>query len=892
MWTDATNVLSQKDALRYAWGRRAEGSRTDPAAAAIVLRDPDGIYSGRNPRSPYYGQLGRNTPVRISHGGASVALVIPPDVQGRATTTDTAALDITGDIDVRADLTPSQWGGITELGAWEVMGKYGGISQVSWGLFVLDDGQVSLRWSADGIAVLSRSSTLPVPFAPGQRGAIRATLDVNNGAAGHTVVFYTSDTLSGTWTQLGDPVVTAGTTSIFNSTASLEVGDISALGFADISREIHAIEVRNGIAGSAVANPNFAAQASGTTSFADAAGRTWSLAGGVQITSRRTRAVLEASSWVPRWGASGVDVTTPVTAAGVLRRLGRGAKPLASALRRRLPTGDPIAYWPLEDGRDATQGASPIAGCPPLRVAGFSFGQDASCPGSAALPTVSAGATMQARVPSATTSSGWTISMVYQLDTAPAVVAAAGFLAFTATGTAAHGIVVGFTSPNVIVDFYDPLGNLLTSTSFSNAGLIGPDRWIRMDFTAEYIGPHTNFTAVFVATDGSQQALSTTALAGTPGIVEDVASVIGVGLSDMAIGHLTVFDTPAVSIWDGSESGYDSETAGARLVRLGDEEGVPVAVADSVGTDTAMGPQRPATLLDLVGACEAADGGILYEDRERAGLVYRTRSTLCNQTPRVTIPYAQLAPPLEPTDDDKLIRNDRTVSRDRGSSARAVLTTGALSTALPPDGVGVYDDSQTLTVHSDDQLPDIASWLLHLGTWDEARYPKVRIYLHKYPALIPAVCSLRPGDVIRITGLPDWLPPGPLDLMVEGAEEEWKTFEWTIDLSCSPAGMWSVGVLDDATLGRLDTDGSQLASGVTSTATSLSVTTTAGQIWTTDSADRPFDIRVGGEVMTVTNVVGASSPQTFTVTRSVNGIVKAHSSGASVALATPTILAL
>ncbi len=546
----------------------------------------------------------------------------------------------------------------------------------------------------------------------------------------------------------------------------------------------------------------------------------------------------------------------------------------------------------MEDGREATQVASPIAGCPPLRVSGFSFAQDASCPGSDSLPTVSAGATMQARVPSDPSPAGWTISMVYQLDTAPAVSASAGFLAFTATGTAAHGIVIGFTSPNVVIDFYDPLGNLLTSTSFSNAGLIGPGQWIRVDFTAEFIGPHTNFTAVFVATDGSQQALSTTALTGTPGIVEDIASVIGTGLSDMAIGHLAVFGTSAVSIWDGSESGYSGETTGDRIARIGAEESLPVLVAESEGVRTAMGPQRPSTLLDLLGDCEAADGGILYEDRARAGLVYRTRSTLYNQDPKLTIPYAQLAPPLEPTDDDRHLRNDRIAARTNGSSARAVLTSGPLSTAPPPDGVGVYDDSQTVNVESDDQLPDIASWLLHLGTWDESRYPTVRIYLHKYPALIPAVCSLQPGDVIRITGLPDWLPPGPLDLLVEGGEEEFKSLEWTITLACSPAGMWSVGVLDDTTLGRLDTAGSQLASGVTSTATSLSVATTSGQVWTTAAGDRPFDIRVGGEVMTVTNVTGASSPQTFTVTRSVNGIVKSHLAAADVRLATPTILAL
>lgn len=887
VWTNVSGDVQDEDGVRYTWGRRSEGSRTDAATASVVLRNEDGRYSSRNPGSPYFGQLGRNTPVRISHGGADVALVIASGDAGRAQTADHASLDITGDIDVRADLTPAQWAGpTTEDGGWEVMGKWGGIPQNSWLLTLGETGKISLQWSTGGIGSDFALSTRPVPFLPGQRGAIRATLDVNNGAGGHTTTFYTATTLAGPWTQLGDPVTAGGVTSIFASTATLQVGDVSSTTSENIHREIHAVEVRNGIAGSAVANPDFSAQASGTTGFTDAAGRSWSVAGDAAITSRRTRAVLEASEWVPRWSSGGLDVTAPIHASGILRRLSQGDKPLSSALRRRLPTADPIAYWPLEDGQNATQAASPIVGCPPLRVADFSFAQDDTCPGSSSLPAVGDAATMQARVPLTTNLTGWTISMVYQLDSAPA--STSPWLAFTTTGTAAANLVMNFTSPNVVMDFYDASDALITSTSFSNSGLIGAGTWIRVDVSAEYVGPNTNYSAIFVATDGSQQAASTTSLAGLPGIVEDIATAFGTQLSGMAIGHLAVFDDPNVTIWDGSESGYDGEEAADRLIRLAGEENVPIAVATSDEVETELGPQRPSPLLTLFSEVEEADGGVLYEDRDRLGLAYRTRATLYNQTPKVELTYSQLVTPMEPTDDDRYLRNDRTVARTRGSSARAVLTSGPLSTAEPPDGVGVYDDTQTLNVHSDEQLPDIASWLLHQGTWDEARYPRVRILLHKHPSLIPEVSALVPGDVIRITDLPDFLPPGPLDLMVEGGDEELSSQEWVVNLACSPAGMWSVAVADDADTARVDTDGSELASGVTSSATSLSVATLTGARWTTSAGEMPFDIRVGGEVMTVTAISGASSPQTFTVTRSTNGIVKAHSAGTDVALAYPS----
>lgn len=852
-WTNVTSdALHDTGGITYRWGRRAEGSRTEPSTAEFDLLNPDGKYSSRNPLSPYYGQLGRNTPVRISHDGADVALVIPAGEQLRASTVDHASLDIVGDIDVRADLTPAQWAGSTTAGSWEVMGKWGGIPQNSWLLTVADNGRIRFHWSENGITSMIEQSTVEVPFAPGERGAIRVTLDVNNGAAGHTLTFYTATTMAGSWIQLGDPVVATGVTSIFSSTASLHVGDVFSSEFADIERIYHAIEVRSSIAGSAVANPDFAAQASGTLNFVDAAGRTWSVTSG-SITSRRTRAVLEASEWAPRWSSGGLDVTTPIEASGPLRRLSQGSKPLASALRRRLPTGNPIAYWPLEDGRDATQAASPISGCPPLRVSGFSFGQDSSCPGAASLPSIGQTATMQARVPNVVPGTGYTISMVYSLDAAPA--STSPWLAFTSTGTAAHNIVVNFTSPNVVIDFYNAADVLITSTSFSNTGLIGDGLWIRVDLTASYVGPTTDYTATFVATDGSTQATSTTSLTGVPGIVEDIATAFGSDLNGMNLGHLAVFDEPSVSIWNGSESGYDGEIIGDRLTRLATEEGVLLSVASRDGADTALGPQHPDKLMDLFWEAEAADMGFLYEERTRAALSYRTRTTLYNQSPALTLSYSQLVTPFETVDDDRYLRNDRTATRELGSSARAVLESGTLSIQDPPNGVGLYDDTTTVNVHSDDQLNDVAGWLLHLGTVDEARYPQIRILIHKYPALIDDVCRLKPGDIICITDLPDFLPPGPVYLMVEGGMEEIRALEWSVTLVCSPGSPWNVIELNDDDA-RLDTDGSTLVSAVSSSATSLVVHTTqpatAGlmPVWTEDAADCPFDLEMGGEHIT------------------------------------------
>jgi hypothetical protein len=63
-------------------------------------------------------------------------------------------------------------------------------------------------------------------------------------------------------------------------------------------------------------------------------------------------------------------------------------------------------------------------------------------------------------------------------------------------------------------------------------------------------------------------------------------------------------------------------------------------------------------------------------------------------------------------------------------------------------------------------------------------------------------------------------------------------------------------------------------------------------LWTTIASDMPFDILMGGEQMTVTNITGSSSPQTFTVTRGVNGVVRSHSAGEDLRLFSPTNISL
>lgn len=1046
VWTDVTKDTYAAEKISIARGRADEGARTDPGSceltfnngASRIVPGVSGRYSPRNPLSDLYGRIGRNTPIRVSVPGPTSYLELDGDPANYATTPDTAALDITGDLDLRWE-GEANW---NQLGAQVLIGKWDPVGQKAY-MLRLEDGYLVIHHSTDGqngALIRWRLPALP------QRAALRATLDVDNGAGGRTANFYWAPTIAGPWTQFGDTATVAGTATTFVSTAPLRIAPADLVSSTTlrypVTGRVYKAEVRNGINGPVVAAPDFTVQAPGTTAFTDSAGLTWTLAGQAAISNRRTRFVGEVSAWPSRWDVSGKDVRVPVKAAGVLRRYGQGAKPLDSTLRRRIPSGKPLAYWPMEDGAEATQAASAVSGGQPLRVSGLSFGGSDYPAGSNPLPTLGQAASLDGRVPGAK-AGGWHVEMVYKLGALPTVEQTMLSLTLNpGTGGVAQ-VLCRVSAAGIRVQGLDSDGNVVAFFVFSDAAAINDFAgvWNRLQIFSAVSGSNAYLNVAWRDVVENTWWNARTTYVGTPGTLTGVKGAWGSDFQGMAIGHLAAWDiggttAPAagVTVYESADDGFRQEAAGVRMTRLASEEGIPVTVYGAVTRQEPLGPQRPETMLALLEEAADVEGGILYERRDRLGLVYRDRASLYSQTPALRLDYnvaGHVAPPLEPVDDDQGVRNDVTVTRDGGASARVTLDTGALSTQAPPNGVGVYDESTTLNLYDDDQPAQHAAWRLHLGTTDEARYPVVNINLAAGPALIDAVTALDSGDRIQIANPPAWLPPGPIDLIVQGYNEVMgHPNDWDLQLNCTPASPWTVGEvaivedfedgayavtitgggnapwfrsqahyntgtwslqsgaitnnqtsdaivtvpdgsteltfwyrvsseasgpgfegdrllvlidgvqvlraqgevdwtrttidvtgkaavtfryvkdnssasgedaawIDDLTFTRspmrADTDGSQLAAGVTATATTLSVAVTAGPRWVDSAAypaEFPFDITVGGERMRVTGITGTTSPQTFTVIRATNGVVKAQTAGTDVRLADPTIAAL
>ncbi|MEU9792876.1 hypothetical protein AB0E27_20000 [Streptomyces sparsogenes] len=583
----------------------------------------------------------------------------------------------------------------------------------------------------------------------------------------------------------------------------------------------------------------------------------------------------EVSSWPQRWDLSGTDVWVELEAAGIMRRLAQGAAPAHSVIYNAISAPQLTglqAYWPCEDAVGSLRLASALTSGSAMTISGTPT--LASYDGFAAsdpLPDISSAAlsggvakypdptATQVRflihVPVDGLADGQVLCAIDQIDAGPATF---WELRYSATSNsvglwsfAADGTMLGIDLEHTL----DIRGrHMRISIELQETGSTVA-RAVRITDLATM--------ATYSVTDTQAASLTRVTRVQLGPSSRGAVGPFGTrGLPNTAVGHVTVQDviTPVDDL--GVRLSPAGETAGRRIQRICTEQGIAFDWIGDLDDTMTMGGQSRLRPLELIQECSAADDGVLYESLAVSGLGYRTRTSLYNQGPALTLSYAghQLSDVPTPVDDDQLTRNRVTVTRPNGGTAVQMLDTGPMSTQDPPAGIGVYGLDATLNLKDDNTLPDQAAWRLHLGTVDEARYPQISVNLaHPTfvtdPALRAAVLALRQGDRLVISDPPPWIPDS-ISQLVLGLSETIDHFEHRITFTCAPESPYRVGYLDDAVYGRLDTEGSELYASAGPTDTSIVVTTRSGPLWTTNPADMPFDVRVGGEVMTVTAITG------------------------------------
>lgn len=830
-WHEITDDVRVQDGIEHSAGRNDEASRVDASTCTMSIDNRSGNYSPRNPMGEWYGQLSKNTPIQVR-------------VERASDTFDRVSASGWGTADTGQGWTH----GIPA--SWTVNGSVG---QMTIALSNTADYGRLVGANAPDIDVLYSASMSAVttggPFI--SVGLLRWSSNSNHYRV-HTE-FKPAGVITMKITKVVD-----GSTSDMNENLSIPVtysaGQVIWTRLQADGPTIRAKCWADGNPEPAdwYVTTDAATEQNGTGTGLYMWRHSTNTNVGSLIISVHTFATVAllftgtVAEWPIRWDQTGNDCVTQIEAAGILRRLQQGQSALRSPLYRQLTGYNPAGYWPLEDGSEATAASSAAVNGEAASVVNVTFASDDTLPGAGEVVKLNGtDSTIRGRV-LRSTGTGFAAMFLMKLNAMPA--ASTTFIQWSCSGTVKtwriRGDATTITSEGLTAD-----GTVLTSSSTAYGP--APTSWCAYQFEAVLSGGSISWAMIF-------HEVGTTTFfshSGTePGSVGTITGFVipgSTGMTDAAVAHVYAgADTlPFVDATFALVSnGYEGELAADRVQRLCDEEGVRVYVEP--GESQAMGRQRTETFLDLLHACEDADLGLLYESG--AALGYKPYGARLNVDTEADLDFdsGHVADPPEPTDDDQRVRNDITVQRDSGGEYRAA---DEEHIAL----VGKYDEARQANVETDDQLPDLAGWLLHLGTWDEMRWPSIALDLARNSDLIYFWMSMqRVGARFSISNPPSQAEGDELDLTIEGYTQTLSMYSWDIEVACSPARAWDVAVVDDDEA-RVDTDGSELKYAADDNDTELIVLTTDGAQWTTDPAETPFDINVGGERVTVTAVEAA-----------------------------------
>lgn len=936
VWTDVSSKvrgLNGRDAVTITRGYSGEQSQLSPGSVALSLNNRDNRFSNKNPTGPYYRQLGRNTQYRNAIDTTVVfAKFLDSNTIGTTAydtstiwTADKAVLDIVGDIDISVDVDAEDWRG--RQGHFLAAKYVRSGNQRSWCFAITPTGQMALVWTTDGTSGTVNLATCPVALWPTGRIALRVMLDVDNGAGGWTATFYQGTTLGASYTLVGSTSGT-GTTSIFSSTARVEIGTVdngadrltvftgAVTDSAPFCGRMYGFRLKNGLNGTNVAIMDATTQAAGTTTWSDATPfgltNTWAVTGSSYLTSYDFRFWGELPA-LPRVADTSVtDIYVNARAADIIQRLtqGNNAKPLKSAVFRNLSQYAWDGYWPMEEGSNRFGGTGIAAyyGQPGYVTNGSLGSQPTGFLGSAGSLNFTDD-TGYASGNAATSSGVPTVSTVLCYFQFPASVPPnASFLTFFNayySGGTAYRTTFACNNVSFQVTVNDVNGNNLVTQNTAFGAGVTPGAWIAMrlkmtasagTITWEHAWYQVNGTSPF----GTSGTFSGTLSRPQSWISWPFAGKNGFQLAHVALGRM---DLPFTgSDFTGSTNAYQGETWLARARRLGAEQnqqvyiqGAPTVVNSNIFVRR-MGAQSVASFISLLQECADVAGGILFAPRDKFGLTIRAWECMVNQIgpAQPQLDYAQfhLSGTISPNPDDFLVENDVTLTQPDGQSFRYAKMTGSLNVQDPlsgPDAVGTYDVATTTNTAYPADLESQVRRRVLFGTWDEDRYSGIQVNLERAPfvasaALTAAARKLDLGRALSVVNPGSWLTVNQIDLMSTGYTETLAQYQHQIVFNTRPAGPWMTGVWGSATLATLSLWGANSTTLNTSLApTDVSVVITTPDVYETWAFQNAFLIELAGERMTVT-AIGArsgSGPYTYTltVTRSVNGVVKSITAG-------------
>lgn len=920
-WRDVSSDVRYEQGVNFRHGYGAEDELAPPATCRLTLDNRSGDYTEHNPLGPYYPSLGRSTPLELAIR----------TVKDTATTTAASSWGTT-------DTHPQ--------GAWDVLSwtNAGGVAsdfnkaagKATHLISAANDGRYS--WLADYSQRLSDFAvTLSLPFTNVTGGSVGVDLLMRGTGAivacyGARVMIETDESvtidivdLNGTSLSLFGPETVEGLTHSSSQALRIrmqsEGNTIRAKVWASGGTEPFDWPVNytdqglDATTSSLLDQPGFVGIHSIVSGGNTNVPVTFSY-DDIEVLSPEFAG--EVAAWPSNRDTTGNERTISITAADVTRRLNEA--PTDSALRRYLLNSPyvgyvPWVYWPLEEGGAADPGTiQPAAGSGTVgfvlpssgsTVPTLTWAADKSLPGGLQGPSVSGGGSLIFWLSPVTEAFTWSASWAWKQSYSDG-----GFCMLT---TESSHIQLAFSraASSLTLNINQSIDGAAAATvmSYDFADKNDVEEWHFISLEAFQTGADY---ALFLHVDGIQVDSHTQ----SPGTLDGLRRVQLFSVIDAAqetyFQHLVVYSSPAPfssipppEIFAAPFAGHAGETALVRADRLCDEEGIEFdwigsGVGGAPDTTEPMGAQRPGTFLPLIQACAKVDNGMLHTQRTTGGFQFRTLETMYARDPWVTLSLTagHFSPPWSGTADDQALINDMTVTREEGGSYRHQLDDGSRMSVTSPanGGAGRKAGTADVNTETDFQLIAQAQWRVHLGTADENRFSALKLQLEREVfrsgaglTLARKLRDLSVGDAITLTGLQSEFLYDDLKQVVFGISKRLDQLSYDMTLVCRPGSRYQTGEIDSGW--RLGSSDTTLNEDLDASETGVDVAiASGGALWT--AADQPFDIMIGGERMTVTNVTGASSPQTLTVTRNVNSLPggKTHSAGAAVKLADPNYL--
>lgn len=894
-WIDISDRRRVREPIVIGVGQPDEFGQPPPSSCSMLLDNTGGPFVTRNPLGPWYPDLRRNTPLRVRVRRVADTFERTASAQWSPADTGqawTAAGGAAGDFDIAAGVG-------THTVADTNTERYCTAAS-------LRDCEQLVSFATDKLAVTAGMSA----------GVVFRFIDESN-------FYLCRATLNADQTVTSAILQMVG--GVFTSIDSATAAATHAIGSY--------LKIRARISGSNIRMRTWeAADAEPSTWDVDVDDDSLTAAGGVGMRTIRNggntsgttvfsfddysvfvdRFIGGVPAWPPRWDKSGQDRTVPIVAKGVLQQLSQGDSEVKSGLRRYWEVTEPLplAYWPLEDPDGSLFAASGLPSGQPMAISGsstgvlgvkFRQGIGRVVPTYVGFPVIpiasydmvslGAGGSLYGSIPAGTSSPvHWTVQFLgrtWAFDHGSDIVMVrwntpgGSFVRWEVISRSSDGRIdlVGYNSAGAATTLLTSFPSL-APVDIHQYHILVQQNGANVDSLMRISRVLPTTVSGVQVTDSRAGTLTwPTGIYGNPNqVVIDADPIVGSEtlLNDLVIGHLGAWEGTAprgdALGYPGPWSGYPGELASDRIERLCAEQGVPVTI--TAGDSEPLGSQGIGAFVDLMREAAKADGGILHDGGP--GLAYIPRSARYNGVTALTIDFeqGQVDDPPEPTDDDQALRNDWTISRTNGSSARYVDEAHVAAE-------GRYDDAATINVETDDVLAHHAAWRVHLGTWPEMRWPALSWNFAHSPELIDAWLACGISSRVEAVNQSD-SSGDPIDLLIEGYTEIGNTDTWEVYANHSPAGPWKVAVLDND---RADTAASELAEAIDDDDTSFDVLTSQGPLWTTDDAEFPFDVVVGGERMTVTDIAastvvfGGVGAVDHDVNASVQPVLPSHAAG-------------